>query len=49
MMTKVFRERLTELSTIPLPQQREQLIADLDAWRGNGHQTDDVCVMAVRV
>jgi serine phosphatase RsbU (regulator of sigma subunit) len=40
-MTKVCRSRLAE--------QREQLIAYLDAWRGKSHQTDDVCVMGVRV
>jgi serine phosphatase RsbU (regulator of sigma subunit)/TPR repeat protein len=49
MMTKVFRTRLTELSTLPLQEQRTTLISELETWRGDQHQTDDVCVMGVRV
>jgi tetratricopeptide (TPR) repeat protein len=49
MMTKMFRSRLAEISRLPMAEQREQLFADLDAWRGAVHHTDDVCVMGVRV
>ncbi len=49
MMTKVFRSRLAEISRLPMAEQREQLIADLDAWRGAVHHTDDICVMGVRL
>jgi len=49
LMTKVFREKLLVLSAKPLDKQRQTLLADLETWRGNHHQTDDICVMGVRV
>jgi len=49
LMKKVFREKLTSLSTQPLEKQRETLLSDLEVWKGIHHQTDDICVMGIRV
>lgn len=48
-MTKKYRELLLSMSHLPMPEQRDRLLAEHTAWRGHGSQTDDVCVMAVRV
>jgi serine phosphatase RsbU (regulator of sigma subunit) len=49
MKTKLFRERLTELSILPLPEQRQILFDEFIQWQGKAEQTDDVCVMGVRI
>jgi len=48
-MTKKFRNNLLELSTQPVETQRSTLISDLESWQGETPQTDDVCVMGIRV
>jgi len=49
LMTKVFRNRLTELSALSLQEQHAMLISELDSWKGTYKQTDDVCVMGIRI
>jgi ligand-binding sensor domain-containing protein/serine phosphatase RsbU (regulator of sigma subunit) len=49
MMVKRFRGRLTELCDRPLPEQYGQLLIDLHDWMGTEGQTDDICVIGVRV
>jgi serine phosphatase RsbU (regulator of sigma subunit) len=49
MMRKVTREKLLNLSSEPLDRQREVLISDFEDWKGTGQQTDDICVMGIRV
>jgi len=48
-MTATFRNKLLEISSKPLDEQRLTLISELDAWKGKIPQTDDICVMSVRV
>lgn len=48
-MTRRYREFLLRISTEPMPRQRELLISEHNAWKGEGEQTDDICVMGVRV
>ena len=48
-MTRTFREKLLQLSDRPMEEQRAMLISELDGWKGATPQTDDVCVMSVRV
>jgi len=38
-----------ELSSLPMAEQREKLRGELNAWHGSVHQTDNVCVMGVRI
>jgi len=49
LMKKVFREKLLALSTKPLETQRETLLSDLELWQQDTPQTDDICVMGIRV
>jgi len=49
LMKKVFREKLLALSKEPLDKQRETLLSDLETWKGTQNQTDDICVMGIRV
>jgi serine phosphatase RsbU (regulator of sigma subunit) len=48
-MTKQYRELLHGLAHLPMAEQKEKLLAAHRAWRGTGAQTDDVCVLAIRV
>jgi len=48
-MTATFRNKLLEISSKPLDEQRLTLISELDAWKGKTPQTDDICVMGIRV
>lgn len=49
MMRKKFRDQLLEIAQLPMSEQRSHLLAHHNNWKGEGQQTDDVCVMAVRV
>lgn len=48
-LNKRLRELLIRLSGRPMPEQRNALLEEFEAWRGSQEQTDDVCVMGVRV
>ncbi|MCU0433758.1 MAG: PAS domain S-box protein [Bacteroidia bacterium] len=44
-----FRELLVSVAQLPATEQREILSARLNEWMGGGSQTDDVCVLGIRV
>lgn len=43
-----FREKLQELSNLPMPEQHEQFVQFFDEWKGNSFQVDDVCLIGFR-
>jgi serine phosphatase RsbU (regulator of sigma subunit)/Tfp pilus assembly protein PilF len=47
--TKVFRSRLLEASTEPMERQRDGHVSYFENWKGDNDQTDDVCVMGIRI
>jgi tetratricopeptide (TPR) repeat protein len=48
-MTKRYRDLLLTISKQPIQRQREMLLKEHRNWKGDHDQTDDICVMAVRV
>lgn len=48
-MTRQYRELLLNISYMSMREQEENLLKVHEAWRGTGAQTDDVCVLAIRV
>jgi len=48
-MLKRFQELLREIHTLPMNQQREILIQELNKWRGDNEQVDDILVIGIRV
>ncbi len=48
-LTRRFREQLQSISTLPLAEQGQRLQQEFASWRGTGEQTDDVCVVGVRL
>ncbi|MCF8257201.1 MAG: tetratricopeptide repeat protein [Flavobacteriales bacterium] len=48
-MTRRFREFLLGNSHLPMNGQHLELSREFAEWRGTGEQTDDVCVMGVRI
>lgn len=48
-MTRTFRSLLLRINADAMDVQRTALIAELETWRGTTPQTDDICVMCVRV
>ncbi|MDT8412430.1 MAG: SpoIIE family protein phosphatase [Vicingaceae bacterium] len=44
-----FKELLTEVSSLPVDEQKETLIDAHNAWKGSQEQLDDICIMGVRV
>ncbi|MCS6820687.1 MAG: SpoIIE family protein phosphatase [Microscillaceae bacterium] len=46
--TRRFREFLLSISHLPMPQQREKLAQELNTWKGDRKQTDDVLVIGIR-
>jgi serine phosphatase RsbU (regulator of sigma subunit) len=49
LMSKRFREFLLSIHHLEMPDQRLRLNTFIDEWRGREEQTDDVCVIGVRV
>jgi serine phosphatase RsbU (regulator of sigma subunit) len=49
-MAKNLKELLLDLSKLPMPEQKEKLIASLNSWIGEKYeQVDDICVFGVKV
>lgn len=46
---KPFRELLISIAPLPMNEQKERLNEFFDQWKGVHEQTDDVCVVGVRV
>lgn len=44
-----FREALLKVCTKPLETQKEELIQIFAGWKGSNAQTDDVCVMGIKI
>jgi PAS domain S-box-containing protein len=44
-----FREILISVAALPAIEQREILTTRFNEWMGDGNQTDDVCVLGIRV
>ncbi len=47
-MTKRFRNFISEISPLPMTEQKMALSEELKEWKGNGPQTDDVLVLGIR-
>ncbi len=47
--TKRFTEILTRISDKSMKEQHDILDKTIDDWRGNQHQTDDICVIGINV
>ena len=45
---RLFREKLLEISGLPMQDQEIKLNSFFDEWKGNLEQIDDVCVMGIR-
>jgi serine phosphatase RsbU (regulator of sigma subunit)/PAS domain-containing protein len=48
-MKKHFYELLLSLAAFPMSEQKEKLRAEFDSWKGPLEQTDDVCVIGIRM
>jgi serine phosphatase RsbU (regulator of sigma subunit) len=48
-MSKKFTQLLFKIHQHPMEKQREMLAVALEQWKGNGHQTDDILVMGVKL
>lgn len=46
---KYFREKVVEISDLPLSEQKNILEKDFNNWKGNNSQIDDVLVVAVKI
>ena len=46
---KRLREKLLEISELPLEEQKEILAKEFEKWQGNLEQIDDVCLIGVKV
>ncbi|MEJ1929052.1 SpoIIE family protein phosphatase [Nostoc sp. NIES-2111] len=44
-----FRSMLAEVSTLPIHEQRTQVVTLLNAWRGTQEQTDDICLIGLKL
>lgn len=44
-----FRTLLADLAAIPIYQQRNHVVAVLNAWRGTQVQTDDICLIGLKL
>ena len=47
--TKCFKKLLTNISALPVEQQRNILIETHENWKGDGFQVDDILVVGVRI
>ena len=43
-----YREKLIDISSSPVPNQHEQLVAFFEQWKGDSFQVDDVCLIGFR-
>jgi serine phosphatase RsbU (regulator of sigma subunit) len=48
-LTRNLRALLLEISSLPMPEQKQRLCEALIDWKGKAHQTDDVLVVAIKV
>ncbi len=48
-MSKLFRQKLIEISSFPMNTQKEILDKEFVEWKGNQSQTDDVILAAIRM
>ncbi len=48
-MSKIFRQKLLEISSFPMNTQKEILDAEFVAWKGSQSQTDDVILAGIRM
>lgn len=48
-MMKKFQRLLVEVSTLPVSEQQKRLDDEIEAWRGDHEQVDDILVIGVRV
>ena len=46
---KTFREKLTDISMLPISKQKEIIDDEFEIWKGDMEQLDDVCVLGIRV
>lgn len=46
---KQFKETLGKAFKMPISQQKEFLKMQFEAWKGDNEQTDDVCLMAIKI
>jgi serine phosphatase RsbU (regulator of sigma subunit) len=49
MKRKYFKTYLTEISSLPIQEQKEVLDTTFENWKGNFEQIDDVCIMGIKV
>jgi serine phosphatase RsbU (regulator of sigma subunit) len=45
---KPFKEKLTEIQRLPMPEQQRILTETIIEWKGDHEQIDDILVMGVR-
>ncbi len=48
-MYKRLKELLVSLAELPMAEQKQKLMAELNNWKGDLEQVDDVCVIGVRI
>ncbi|UII27366.1 SpoIIE family protein phosphatase [Fulvivirga maritima] len=48
-MSKRFKELLLSIHELPLAEQKKALNDAIESWKGDGHQTDDILVMGIRL
>ena len=46
---KRFKEILYLMDAVPLKERKRTLLKELNAWRGNANQTDDICVISFEI
>lgn len=44
-----FRALLESVASLPIEQQRHQIVSEFYAWRGAAAQTDDICLIGIRL
>ncbi|MBI2967510.1 MAG: SpoIIE family protein phosphatase [Bacteroidetes bacterium] len=48
-MAKRFRNMLLDINYLPMHRQREYIEKNFESWKGHHEQTDDICVIGVRI
>ncbi|MCB9223664.1 MAG: SpoIIE family protein phosphatase [Crocinitomicaceae bacterium] len=46
---KSFREKLADISMLPISKQKEIIDEEFEIWKGDLEQLDDVCVMGIKI